>query len=106
MNKKLDRRFPIKAHHNTSASDTLKETLEYYNISQRDFSRHIGVSQAYVSDILNRKKFMSSDVALAIEQATGINAGLLLRLDISYQLEHQRDNQTSKDIERYKWAIA
>ncbi|MDR1605498.1 MAG: helix-turn-helix domain-containing protein [Streptococcaceae bacterium] len=79
--------------------------LAYYNISQRDFSRHIGVSQSYISDVLNRKKFMSSDVALAIEQATGISAGLLLRLDVAYQLEHQKENQTTKDIERYDWAL-
>jgi Plasmid maintenance system antidote protein len=104
MVKKLDRRFPVKAQHNTSEADTLKEKLEYYHISQRDFSRHIGVSQAYISNILSKKQFVSIDVALAIEQATGISARLLLQLDVSYQLEHRKDNQTTKDIKRYEWA--
>lgn len=106
--KKLDRTktFEIKEYHETSAADTLKELLDFYSITQTEFAERIGVSQAYISEILNRKKFMSSDVALAIEAATGIASEFLLRLDLSYQLAHQEKPAYVKNIKKYDWATA
>lgn len=104
--KKLNRNqtYEIKAQHSTSAADTLQETLDFYAITQTELAQHIHVSQSYISDILNRKKFMSSDVALAIQEATGISAGLLLRLDLSYQMAHATGKKTARTVERFDWA--
>ncbi|MFD1441496.1 HigA family addiction module antitoxin [Lacticaseibacillus hegangensis] len=72
----------------TSAADLIAETLEMYEITQRDFARRIGVSQKHLSQVLNHKAFISATVALSIEKVTGIPAKLLLRLDTNYHLKH------------------
>jgi addiction module HigA family antidote len=88
-----------------SARDTLKETMEFYNITQTDLATHLSVSQSYISDILKRKKFMSSEFALKVERATGISAELLLRMDLSYQLNSLKvNNQEILQVQPYKWA--
>lgn len=90
-----------------SARDTLKETMELYNITQVELASRINVSQAYVSDILKRKKFMSSEVALKIEKATGIPAVFLLKMDSTYQVD-QLEKKKYKELENilpYDWAI-
>ncbi|MFK4935481.1 HigA family addiction module antitoxin [Lactococcus garvieae] len=90
-----------------SARDTLKETMEYYAITQSELANRIGVSQAYISDILKRKKFMSSEVALKIEKATGIPAMFLLKMDSTYQLDQlEKKNFDELDnIHPFEWAI-
>lgn len=92
---------------NFSAADTLKETMTHYQITQVDLAEHIKVTQAYISDILNRKKFMSSEVALKIEIATGIPANFLLKMDSQYQLDllHKQKSQELEAIKPYDWAI-
>jgi addiction module HigA family antidote len=90
-----------------SARDTLKETMEHYNITQTELASRINVSQAYISDILNRKKFMSSEVALKIEKVTGIPAVFLLKMDSTYQLDQleKKKYEELENIHPYDWAI-
>lgn len=90
-----------------SARDTLKETMEHYHITQAELASRINVSQAYVSDILKRKKFMSSKVALKIEKATGIPAVFLPKMDSTYQLNQLEKNKYEEldNIHPYDWAI-
>lgn len=83
----LNRQNKIKISYLTSAADTLKETMEFYNVSQTELPKHLNISQKHVSDILNRKKFLSTELALKIEVVTGISANLLLNLDLNYQLD-------------------
>ena len=64
-----------------SIRDTLTETMEHYHITKTDLSKPIGVTQSYISDILNRKKFMNSEIA------TGIPAKFLLKMDNQSQLD-------------------
>jgi antitoxin HigA-1 len=107
MVKKLNDKYPVEnIKREFSAADTVKETLEYYKITQKEFAFRLGISQAHVSDILNRRKFMSEELALKIEQVTGISAELLLRMDFNYQME-QIDSLRNKlpELERYEWAL-
>jgi len=106
--KKLDKSFSIKPlPARFSAADTIKDTLNHYGITQAQFAKHLGVSTAYVSDVLNRKKFMSSEFALRVELVTGISAGLLLRMDLAYQLEEKKNSLAHKlDVKPFDWAVA
>ena len=108
MYKKLDRSWPINVQAMTSASDTLKEILGYHNVTQKEFAKRIGISQPHVSDILNRKKFMSPEIAIRIEIVTGLNAKLLLTLDFNYQLEQleQMKKVERPELIKYDWAEA
>lgn len=102
MAKKLERKYVLQTPA-TSASDTLRETLEMYNISQKDFATRIGISAAHLSDILNRKKYMTPAIALRIQKVTGISAKLLLKLDFQYKLENIEEEETLEDLRAYDW---
>ena len=82
----LNKNHKITAPAVTSAADTLAELLAYHHIKQSDFAERIGVSQKHVSDLLNRKKFLNADLAVRVEQVTGLPAEFLLCLDINYPL--------------------
>ena len=82
----LDRNNKVSFVATTSAADTLVEFLEYHKISQKDFGERIGVSQEYISGLLSRKEFLSADLALRVQKATGISAEMLLEMDTRYKL--------------------
>jgi len=86
----------------SSAADRIKELMSVYNITQVEFAKHVGISQKQLSFILNRKAYMSVQVARQIEQATGLNARLLLELDLAYQLENTK-MKTEKKIIPFEW---
>lgn len=82
----LDRNNKVSFVVTTSAADTLLEFLECQKISQKDFGELVGVSQNYISDLLNRKEFLSADLALRVQKATGISSEMLLELDKRYKI--------------------
>ena len=82
----LDRNNKVSFVATTSAADTLVEFLEYHKISQKDFGERVGVSQEYISDLLNRKEFLSADLALRVQKATGIPSEMLLEQDRRYKI--------------------
>lgn len=82
----LDRNNKVSFAVTTSAADTLVEYVEYHKISQKDFGERVGVSQEYISDLLSRKEFLSADLALRVQKATGISAEMLLEMDTRYKL--------------------
>lgn len=95
----------------TSAADLLTETLQFYHIRHIDFAKRIGVSTKHLSNICHRKAFMSTAVALRIEQVTGLPANMLLQLDINYQLAHieilaTKAGQSDQYLQRYEWATS
>lgn len=71
-----------------SAADTLKETLSYYHFTSADFAKQIGISEVELTQILNRRAFLSPAVARSIQNVTGIPDHLLLRLDSDYLYAH------------------
>ena len=104
----LNRNHKIMASAVTSAADTLSELLAYHHIKQSDFAERIGVSQKHVSDLLNRKKFLNADLAVRVEQVTGLPAEFLLRLDINYKLAHVKEDysgHSTKFLQAYDWVV-
>lgn len=105
----LHRENKIRTYHTSSAADVLKETMEYYHITQSDLAERIGVSQKNISDILNRKRYLNELLALRIEKVMGISSELLLSLDSDYRLnlaKKELDNSNNKSstfMETYSW---
>lgn len=56
----------------------LKQGFQELNISMQQLSRDMGVSQAYVSNILNGKKRIGSRTALKLSELYGLNVNWLL----------------------------
>lgn len=82
----LHRENKIRQYHTSSAADLIKEVMDYYDITQKDLASRIGVSQEYISDILNHRCFLDELLALRIEKVMGISGKLLLSLDSNYRL--------------------
>ncbi|MDR2832649.1 MAG: transcriptional regulator [Streptococcaceae bacterium] len=106
MEKKLIRRQGRTERITTSATDTLKETLAFHKVSQKEFAFRLGVSQAHISDILLRRKFMSEELALKIEAVTGLQAEFLLRRDFLWKMEQMHNRHADFDnLEKFEWAL-
>ena len=67
--------------------ELIKEELEYREISQRTFALKFDVSYPMLNEILNGKRSVSTDFALLIEAALGLNADLLVKIQTSYNLQ-------------------
>jgi addiction module HigA family antidote len=76
--------YPFRPYH---PGELIKEELECREISQRAFALKFGISYPMLNEILNSKRPVSTDFALLVEAALGINAGLLVRLQTSYNLQ-------------------
>ena len=108
----LHRENRIVHYHTSSAADLLKEVMEYYDVTQSDLAQRIGVSQKNISDILNRKRYLTEVLALRIEKVMGISSKLLLSLDTNYKLQLAKDDNEVADhkapsslfLQRYSWA--
>lgn len=107
----LHRENKIREYHTSSAADLLKEVMDFYNITQEDLADRIGVTQKNVSDILNKKRFITEVLALRIEKVTGISSKLLLSLDSNYKLKQAKQkedilNKQKKSplfLQKYSW---
>ena len=110
----LHRENKIRQYHTSSAGNLLKEVMNHYDITQADLAARIGVTQKNVSDILNRKRFLTEVLALRIEKVMGISSQLLLSLDSNYKLaEAKREGKLSNSektspifLKKYNWVTA
>lgn len=74
----------------THPGDVLKEELEAREISQKQFSEYTGVSYTMLNEILNGKRAVTSDFALIVEAALGINPDLLINMQTRYNMAQAR----------------
>jgi addiction module HigA family antidote len=58
----------------THPGEILKEELESRGISQRKFAEIIGIQYTALNEIVNRKRSISTDFAIMLEAALGIDA--------------------------------
>lgn len=74
--------------------ELIKEELEYRKIKQKDFAMKFELSYTALNEILNAKRSVSTEFALLLEAALGINADLLVKMQTDYNLETARKNST------------
>lgn len=75
----------------------VKEYLEEKNISQKELSKILGISERYVSDILNGKRELTEDIAMALEKVLPeIPASYWLNLESKYREFLERENDKDK----------
>ena len=77
----------------TPTGDTLRESLETLGMSQSDFASRTGLSGTLVNQILEGTASITSETAIAIEDATGIPAEFWLNRDSRYQAFLARSSQ-------------
>lgn len=74
----------------THPGDVLKEELESRGISQKEFSANTGISYTMLNEILNSKRPVTSDIALVMEAALGINPEMLINMQSRYNMAQAR----------------
>lgn len=67
--------------------ELLKEEVEYRNTKQNKLAEQIGISYKMLNDILNCRRSLTTSTALLFEAALGIDAGLLMRMQLDYNLQ-------------------
>ena len=69
---------------------TLREELAERGITQSAFARQIKLPVQMFSEIINGRRIITSDIAIALEKALGISAEMWLRMEMSYQISKAR----------------
>jgi addiction module HigA family antidote len=78
----------------------LEEFLVPLGISQTDFARRIGVSYVRLNAIINGRRGVTPNTALRLEQATGMEAGFWLGLQLDWDLWHELHSPAAREIEK------
>lgn len=65
----------------------IKPELEERGISQKQFASMLGVQASHLSEVLNNKRALTTELAVKIEKAIGIPAKTLLSAQAHYDLE-------------------
>ncbi|MFV0582315.1 MAG: HigA family addiction module antitoxin [Parabacteroides gordonii] len=74
--------------------ELVKEELLYRNIKQKDFAEKFELSYTALNEILNAKRPITTEFALLLEAALGINADLLVKMQTDYNMQVARKNDS------------
>ena len=74
----------------THPGDVLKEELEARDITQKKFSEVLSIPYTQLNEILNGKRPVTTDFALMVEAALGINPELLINMQSRYNMSVAR----------------
>lgn len=67
--------------------ELLRDELESREISQKALSEEIGVRPSIISEVVNGKRAITTEYALLLEAALGIDADFWLKLQADYNKE-------------------
>ena len=68
-------------------------------ISQKDFAKMVGIQPSHLSEVLNGKRTLTTDLAVKIESAIGLPAKVLLSAQTQYELESANPVKDNKEKE-------
>lgn len=72
----------------------IKPELDERGISQKEFAKMLGTQPSHLSEVLNGKRALTTELAVKIENAIGLPAKILLSAQTQYELESTvEDNQ-------------
>jgi addiction module HigA family antidote len=74
----------------THPGDVLKEELEARGIPQKKFSEVLSIPYTQLNEILNGKRPVTTNFALMMEVALGINPELLINMQMRYNMSVAR----------------
>ena len=65
----------------------IKPELDERGISQKEFAKMLGTQPSHLSEVLNGKRALTTELAVKIENAIGLPAKILLSAQTRYELE-------------------
>ena len=72
--------------------EMIKDEIEYRGISQKALAQEIGLSPSVFNEVLHGKRAVTTEYALLLEAALGIEADLWLRLQAEYNKQIAKSN--------------
>lgn len=78
----------------THPGDVLKEELEARGISQKKFSEVLCIPYTQLNEILNGKRPVTTDFALMMEAALGINPEMLVNMQTRHNMSVARQKKS------------
>ncbi|MDY5766953.1 MAG: HigA family addiction module antitoxin [Alloprevotella sp.] len=78
----------------THPGELLKEEIECRGISQKELSRQTGIPYTALNEVLNGKRAITTEYALLIEAALGIESSFWLKLQMDYNVQITKRNKT------------
>jgi len=82
------------------------QILNPLNLSISKAAEVIKIRRPTLSDIINGKARLNSDVALRLEKAFGVSMDLLLRMQTAYEVAKARERSEEVDVQPYHNAPA
>lgn len=87
--------------------EMIKDEIEFRGITQKALAAEIGVPASVLNEVLNGKRAVTTEYALLLEAALGIEADLWLRLQADYNKQVAKSNPTFMErIARIRQAAA
>lgn len=78
----------------THPGELLKEEIECRGISQKELSRQTGIPYTALNEVLNGKRAITTEYALLIEAALGIESDFWLKMQMDYNIQTAKRNKT------------
>lgn len=72
--------------------EMIKDEIEYRGISQKNLAAEIGIPASVLNAVLNGKRAVTTEYALLLEAALGIEADIWLKLQADYNKEVAKAN--------------
>lgn len=78
----------------THPGEILKEEIECRGISQKELSRQTGIPYTELNEVINGKRAITTEYALLIEAALGIESDFWLKMQMDYNILTAKKNKT------------
>lgn len=78
----------------THPGEVLKEELECRGISQKELSRQTGIPYTALNEVLHGKRAITTEYALLIEAALGIESDFWLRMQMDYNIHTAKKDKS------------
>ena len=74
--------------------ELLKEEIEYRKLPQTKLAAQTGISYKILNEILNCRRPLTTSTAMLFEAVLGINAELLMRMQLDYNLQQAANDKS------------
>lgn len=74
--------------------ELLKEEIESRKLAQTRLAAQTGISYKILNDILNCRRPLTTATAMLFEAALGISAGLLMRMQLDYNMRQAASDKS------------
>ncbi len=78
---------------NVHPGEIIKDEIEYLGITQKELARKMGVPYTMLNEILNKKRPVTTEIALLTEAALGLPAEALIKMQTDFNLRKVKRNK-------------